>query len=205
MNGFHVISTVTDALSFDEILRMDLQKTGGGSAEQKNIDAKQITNGGGTVEAMQYMVPAQMADKLNRIPNPDRNGLVLLWAYQLHRIFEGREEALGDFLQWLYARGEVQYGTAVKKGRKRQDDQVEFTITADSLGMSSTKPESMSNIGDSEYERLRRFVVQCMLPSMAAFQQRWAATLQNKTMNFQNLALNLRKGIREVALVSQSD
>jgi hypothetical protein len=204
MNGLQVIRTVTDSISFDQMLRLDLERTGAGIIEQRNIDPKQISNGSSAAESLPCSVPAHIADKLNEIPNPDRNGLILLWSYQIYKIYSGREAGMMDFLNHLYSLGEIQYSTVVKKSRKQEADESDFTITLEKLNLPIARPESMSNTNDSEYERLRRFVSQCMLPSMAVFQQRWATTILNKNVNFTLLALNLLKGTREVSLVNQS-
>jgi hypothetical protein len=203
MNGLQVIRTVTDSISFDQMLRLDLERTGAGSVEQRNIDPKQISNGSSAAEGLPCSVPAQIADKLNSIPNPDRNGLILLWSYQIHKIYSGRESGMMDFLKHLYSLGEIQYSTMVKKTRKQEAEESDFTITLEKLNLPLARPESMSNTNDSEYERLRRFISQCMLPSMAVFQQRWATTILNKNVNFTLLALNLLKGTREVSLIER--
>lgn len=204
MNGLQVIRTVTDSISFDQMFRLDLERIGAGSIEQRNIDPKQISNGSNTTEGLPCSVPAHIADKLNEIPNPDRNGLVLLWSYQIHKIYSGREEGMMDFLKHLYSLGDIQYSTVLKKTRRQDVNEMDFTITPEKLNLPIARPESMSNTNDSEYERLRRFVSQCMLPSMAVFQQRWATTILNKNVNFTLLALNLFKGTREISLVNQS-
>jgi hypothetical protein len=205
MSGLQVIRSVVDSLSFDKMLRLDLEKTGAGTTEQRNIDPKQISNGSGAAEDLPCKIPAYVADRLNEIPNPDRNGLILFWSYQIHRIYSGRETSILDFLRHLYGLGEIQYSAPSRKPRKKDTEEMEFSITLETLDLPSSRPASMSNTSDSEYERLRRFVSECMLPSMASFQQRWAATVLNKTVDFPLLALNLLKGTREVRLMDQSD
>jgi hypothetical protein len=205
MNGLQIIKTVTDSLAFDEILRLEIEKSASGASEQRNIDPKQIISGNGMVDMTQYTVPAYIADRLNEIPNPDRNGLILLWSYNIHRIFRGREEGIHEFLRHIYQVGEIQYSTAVKKGKKRKEQEDEVQITLEMMNLAPVRPASMSNVSDSEYELLRRFVDQCMLPSLAAFQKRWTAMVLNKTIQFSHLALNLHKGVSEIRAITQSD
>jgi hypothetical protein len=204
MNGLQIIRAVTDSLSFEGLLRLELEKTASGASEQRNIDPKQITSGNGTVDGMQYTVPAQVADKLNEIPNPDRNGLILLWSYNIYRILDGRESGIMDFLRHLYNLGEIQYSMDSKRGRKRKDQEDEIQITLEMLKLPAERPSGMSNIDNSEYERLRRFVDQCMIPSLMAFQKRWSAMVLNKSIHFSHLALNLLKGVNEIRTINQS-
>jgi hypothetical protein len=211
MNGLDVIRGVVDTLKSEEVLRMEFEKQISGSTEQRNIDPKQISSGSGTMENTPYSVPGMVANLLNDIPNPDRNGLVLLWAYNIDKIYSGREDGMMDFVKLLYQLGEIQYskGDKGKKGKKKKDEGSSgatdvFDIKAEDMGLTSMRPQSMSNTSDSEYERIVRFVNTCMIPSIDSFQKRWSAGILYKTVNFRNLALNLLKGVREVMIINQS-
>lgn len=210
MNGLDVIRGVVDTLKSEEVLRVEFEKQVSGSVEQRNIDPKQISSGSGTMESTPFSVPGLIANMLNEIPNPDRNGLILLWAYNIDKIYSGREVGMMDFIKHLYQLGEIQYskGDRGKKGKKKKDEASgateAFDIKAEDMGLTTERPQSMSNTSDSEYERVVRFVNACMIPSIDSFQKRWSAGILYKTVNFKNLALNLLKGVREVMIINQS-
>lgn len=215
--AFDIVRGVSDSLQFEEILRQKYnEELASESSEQRNIDPKQIETGSGTVEITGFMVPSSLADLLNETPNPDRNGLILLWSYNISKIFNHRPEPIALVLRHIYNLGEKSYSAASVssgsgRGRKKKDQQppqgdtsedVGFNIKPEDIGFTDRKrPESLMGISENEYEKLYRFVSVCMLPSIDAFQKRWSAGIINKTVNFQNIALNLFKGTREISLV----
>lgn len=205
MNGFEIVQRVNDFVQFDEVLRTEITKVS--SPEQRNIDPKMISNGSGTMEGKNFSVPARFADRLNDIPNPERNGLTLLLSYYMFTILSGREQAIHDFLHYLYQLGEIMYQGGEKRpvtrGRKKDETQ-EFVISLEDIGLTETKPTVLGSITPAEYERLRRFVSECMLPGIEAFQRRWSIGVIYRSVNFRNLSLNLFKGVREIRVVNQT-
>lgn len=204
MNGFEIVQRVNDSVQFDEVLRSEISKVS--SPEQRNIDPKMISNGSGTMEGKNFSVPSRIADKLNDIPNPERNGLNLLMSYYIFNILSGREQAIREFLHHLYQVGEVMYqgkekGPAIRG--KKKDSTDDFIIRLEDIGLTETKPASLNSITPTEYERLRRFVSEGMLPGIEAFQRRWSAGIIYRSVNFRNLSLNLFKGVREIRMVNQ--
>jgi hypothetical protein len=208
MNGFDIIHRVVDSLQFEDVLREELSRES--TPEQKSIDTKMISTGSGTMENTGYMVPARISDQLNVYPNPERNGLILLFSYHIDRILSGSELAINQFIQHLYTIGEIEYRNVeqpakVGRGRKRpEEDSDSSFISVDDIGLMEIKPEILSSISPTEYERLRRFVVECMLPGIKAFQRRWSAGVMYRSVNFRNFALNLFKGVREIRIVNQT-
>jgi hypothetical protein len=210
---FDIVREVADDLRFEDLQRIRYNEDlASERSDQKNIDPKQISNGSGTVEVSTFMVPGIVAEALNDIPNPDRNGLILLWAYNIHKIFNGREAGMMSFVRHLHHLGERSYGAkavqpAPKRGRKPKDDFPEgsdFVIKPEDIGFPDSLPPGLRDVSQSEYERLSRFVALCFLPTMGQFLNRWSASLVFKSINFQNIALNLYKGIREIQYVSAS-
>jgi hypothetical protein len=205
MNGFEIVQRVNDFVQFDEVLRTEISKIS--SPEQRNIDSKMISNGSGTMEGKTFNVPARFADKLNDIPNPERNGLNLLFSYYIFNILSGREQAIREFLYHFYQVGEVMYQGMEKgpvaRGRKK-DAPDGFVIRLEDIGLTESKPASLGSITPTEYERLRRFVSEGMLPAIEAFQRRWSVGVIYRSVNFRNLSLNLFKGVREIRVVNQT-
>lgn len=211
--AFDIARDIYEDLQFEELLRkrfnedLEAERT-----DQRNIDPKQISSGSGTVEISTFLVPRMISEALNDIPNPDRNGLVLLWSYNLHRMFGGREAGITSVIRHLYRLGERSYGaktvqTAVRKGRKPKEEvpeNPEFTIKPEDIGFTPSIPPGLRDVSQTEYERLLRFVTLCFLPSMDLFLRRWSSALVFKSINFENIALNLFKGVREIQYVSAS-
>lgn len=206
MNGFEIVQRVNDFVQFDEVLRTEITKVS--SPEQRNIDPKMISNGSGTMEGKNFSVPARFSDKLNDIPNPERNGLNLLLSYYIFNIFSGREQAIQEFLHHLYTVGEVMYQGGEKilatRGKKKEDSAQGFVISLEDIGLTESKPALLDSITPVEYERIRRFVSECMLPGIEAFQRRWSIGVIYRSVNFRNLSLNLFKGVREIRVVNQT-
>jgi len=217
---FDIVREVTDSIQFEEVLRQKyIEEVEAESREQKNIDPKQISSGSGTIEKTSFMVPSSIADSLNEIPNPDRNGLILLWSYNLHKIFNGREEGMMAVIRHLYNLGEKSYSAATtsggtKRGRKKKDQQQQdsgsgsseevFNIKSEDIGfvLKVVPSEMKTSVREVEYEKLYRFVTECFLPSIDTFQKSWSAGIIYKSVNFRNIALNLIKGTREISLLS---
>ena len=224
---FDIVREVTNTIQFEEVLRQrHIEEVEAESKEQRNIDPKQISTGSGTVEKTYFMVPSSTADSLNEIQNPDRNGLVLLWSYNLHKIFNGREEGMMAVIRHFYNLGEKSYSAATtsggtKRGRKKKETESSssssssssmitnpieeiFNIRPEDIGfMPKVVPSEMkTSVSEIEYEKLYRFVSECMLPSIDTFQKSWSAGIIYKSVNFRNIALNLFKGTREISLLS---
>lgn len=216
--SFNLARDIFDRLSFEDIVRKQYdEELELRSREQRSIDPKQISTGSGVVENPSYMVPGYIAERLNQINNPERNGLIMLWAYNLYRIFNGNQNTIDFLIDYLYGIGDISYsaGAAIggaKRGRKRKEEKEivlptqEFNIKADDLGFTTNLPaEFKEKMTVIEYEKLYRFITQCMLPSIQAFQAKYSAGIIYKSINFKGLALNLHKAIREMATLSLSD
>jgi hypothetical protein len=211
---FDIAREVSDDLQFEELIRArHNEELVAERTDQRNIDPKQIANGSGTVEMSSFTVPGIVAEALNDIPNPDRNGLVLLWSYNLHKLFNGREAGIMSFIRHIYRLGERSYGATPakipggKKGRKPRDETPEggeFSIKPIDIGFTPSLPLDMRDVSQTEYEKLLRFVTLCFLPSMEQFLKRWSVGLVYKSINFQSIALNVFKGTREIRYVSAS-
>lgn len=211
---FNLVRDISERLTFEDIIRKHFTEENDiRNREQRSIDPKQISSGAGVVDSPAYTVPAYISDKLNQINNPERNGLVLLWAYNIYKIFNGNQDQIDKLLSYIYQLGEMSYsaGAAIggaKRGRKRKEEKEsvlpgqEFNIKAEDLGFEPKLPprfqDSMTTI---QYEKLYRFVSECMLASIEAFQAKYSAGIIYKTINFKGLALNLHKATREVNLV----
>lgn len=215
---FDIVREVTNTIQFEELLRQrHIEEVEAESKEQKNIDPKQISTGSGTVDKIFFMVPSSIADSLNEIQNPDRNGLVLLWSYNLHKMFNGREEGMMAVIRHFYNLGEKSYSATTtsggtKRGRKKKETETSttptpteevFNIKPDDIGfISKVVPSDMkASVSEVEYEKLYRFVSECILPSIDTFQKSWSAGIIYKSVNFRNIALNLLKGTREISLL----
>lgn len=215
---FDIAREALEGVQFDDILRkQSAEELEAERREQRNIDPAQIENGSGTIPPARstFMVPNSVASSLNSIPNPDRNGLVLLWSYNLYKIFNGREEGILAVIRHLYGIGERSYSgrpeeQGIKRGRKKKDQERDgeasavFNIKPEDIGFTQTPPSLMIPLmSEVEYARLLRFISDCMLPSIDSFQRGFSAGVIYKTVNFRNIALNLFKGTREISVVSR--
>jgi len=212
--AFDIAREVSDDLQFEDLLRTRYNEDlAAERTEQRNIDPKQISNGSSTMESSTFSVPGIVAEALNDIPNPDRNGLVLLWSYNLYKIFNGQETGIMSVIRHIHQLGERSYGAAPakvtggKKGRKPRDESPEtseFSIKAENIGFTETMPPGLRDVSQTDYEKLLRFITLCFLPSLDQFLKRWSGALVYKSINFQSIALNLYKGTREIRYVSAS-
>ena len=202
MSAFTIIQGVSDSLQHRALLlNIREEEARQRVAEQKNIDDEQIRSGMGRITDTEYLVPYDVVRRLNEIPNPERNGLVLLWSYNIHRICGGDKEKMMDFITQVYQAGIVELEPEASQSEapapKQRGRKPKAASTAVE-GKFELRRESMPNVTQVEYERLKAFSENCLIFGIKQ------SISERKRVDFYNLALNLLKGVREVDITQSS-
>lgn len=202
MSAFTIIQGVSDSLQHRALLlNIREEEARQRVAEQKNIDDEQIRSGMGKITDTEYLVPYDVVRRLNEIPNPERNGLVLLWSYNIYRICGGDKEKMMDFITQVYQAGVVELEPEASQSEapapKQRGRKPKATSSA-AEGKFELRRESMTNVTQVEYERLKAFSENCLIFGIKQ------SISERKRVDFYNMALNLLKGVREVAITQSS-
>lgn len=202
MSAFTIIQGVSDSLQQQAYLKsLREEEARQRVAEQKNIDDDQIRSGMGKITDTEYLVPYDVVRKLNELPNPERNGLVLLWAYNIYRICGGIKDKMMDFITQVYQAGIVELeptATQSEAPGPKQRGRKPKAASSEAEGKFELRKEAMPNVSQVEYERLKAFSENCLIFGIKQ------SISERKKVDFYNLAINLLKGVREVSLTQSS-
>lgn len=176
MNVLEIIGRDVQILTTESVIQERLRKRK--NLETKSIKTEQIQSGSGTLDASSpYYVPETEAELLNLPPNPDRNGIMYMWAFNLFKKFGTDLKPITEFCSLLTSQG-------IKEGE----------VQSTGLGIYDTKPSSMAVVTKEQYEKLRDFVRGCFIPTLNKLNEKQ----NSKNTNLEILALNLWKSYHDV-------
>lgn len=176
MNVLEIIGRDVQTLTTESVIQERLRKRK--TLETKSIKTEQIQNGSGTLDPTSpYYVPDTEAELLNLPPNPDRNGITYMWAFNLFKKFGEDIKPISMFCNLLGLQG-------VKEGE----------IQSSGLGIYDSKPTSLAILTKEQYEKLRDFVRGCFVPTLNKFNEKQ----NSKNTNLEILGLNLWKSYHDV-------
>lgn len=177
MNGMEIIGNyVRGEEIYDLQIKNQEEDTSG--REIGNIRTEQIRTGDGIFAEGLRPMDADLAEKLNRYPNPERNGLVLYLARRLLEILGGEEAKFMTVIRFIHG---------LPNGWRAE--------------LPKQKPAGTEGFGafeTAEYEQVRRFISETMVSGIKKFKEKHSS---QDYIHFQNLALNLLVAEREIIAV----
>lgn len=190
MNALEIIGNYVESEENYE-LQLKTQEEDTTGREVGNVRTEQIRTGEGIFADGVYPMPAELAERLNQYPNPERNGLVLYFAERLWRMV-GREE--GKYMTILRFIHGLPPGW--KAELPKQKPEKEFgKKTEKESGTNSEEVDGFEAFDQAEYEQVRRFISETMVSGIKKFKEKHSS---QDFIHFQNLALNLLAAGREI-------
>lgn len=174
MNSLEIIGKYVEGEELYE-LQLKNQEEDTSGRETGNIRTEQIRTGEGIFAEGVNPMDEYLAETLNQIPNPERNGLVLYLADQLLGILSGEESKFLTVVQFLHS---------VPPGWK--------------VVLPKQKPSGSDGFGvfeQSQYEQVQRFISETMISGIKKFKEKHSS---QDYIDFQNLALNLYVAQKEI-------
>jgi len=143
--------------------------------EIMNIRTEQIRTGEGVFTDPRKLMNAELADRLNETPNPERNGLVLYLANELLEVVGRDDSKYLTVLRFLYKGG-----------------------TGTKLSLPKPKPEGSEGFGafsPREYQLLQKFISETLISGIMAFKAKHSS---QDTIDFRNFALNMNVALFDI-------
>ena len=174
MNVLEIVGRFIDA---EEIYTRQIESTGEAITGREVVGTRvdQLRTGEGVFMDGARAMNEDLAQRLNRTPNPERNGLVLHFANSIMEILGREYDKYILIVRFLYT---------LPPG-----------IRAD---LPKQKPTGFDIITQTEYIQIRTFISEIMISGIKTFKLKHSSP---ETIDFKNLALNLYKAGVEIQRV----
>lgn len=190
MNALEIIGNYVESEENYE-LQLKNQEEDTSGREVGNIRTEQIRTGEGIFAEGMKPMNAELADRLNQYPNPERNGLILYFAEKLLEIVGREDSKYMTILRFLHG---IPPGWKAELPKQRPEKEFGTNSEKES-GPVSEGVEGFGAFDQAEYEQVRRFISETMVSGIKKFKEKHSS---QDFIHFQNLALNLLAAGREI-------